>query len=149
MEKRIVVRLLQLMGWGPSDAETIATAPTDSGLSTMALRDRARAETAAADLVQMIACNLPLDVLHAIAAEREYQDRRWGKDKPQSLPGLMLVMRKELEEAEMGYLKDLQGRSSALHELTQVVATGIVALQKYGTEGNVFATDDTRINKGV
>ena len=85
----------------------------------------------------------PLKVMAAVEAELEYQDRKWGEDKPQSLPGLLLVMRKELEEAEDAWIKNRTGaRQTCLEEVVQVVATGMQLLMKYGTEGSALATDD-------
>jgi len=77
-------------------------------------------------------------IFEAIEAERKYQDLKWGslEEKNQSLAGFMLVMKKELEEAEQGWMKNEPGRHSALGEIIQVVATGVAALQQYGLEGN-------------
>lgn len=81
-------------------------------------------------------------VFEAIRVERQKQDEKWGKDKPQSLAGYMLVIRKELEEAEDGWLKDLPGKSAPLNELVQVAAVAVAALERYGNTGNVTCTDD-------
>lgn len=82
-------------------------------------------------------------VYAAIDAERAYQDKKYGPDKTQSLPGFFLIIRKELDEAEAAWLKNIRGeRNTALEELVQVAATAVAALEKYGTSGNTVSTDD-------
>lgn len=78
------------------------------------------------------------DVFDAIAAERHHQDDKWGpiEDKNQELAGFLLIIRKELEEAEAGWMKNLPGRHSALGEVVQIAATCVAMLQQYGLEGN-------------
>ena len=78
------------------------------------------------------------EVFELIKQEREYQDFKWGTldEKQQSLAGYMLVIRKELEEAENGWMKNKKGKHSALTELVQVAATAVACLQQYGSEGN-------------
>jgi hypothetical protein len=78
------------------------------------------------------------EVFALITAEREYQDAKWGsiEENQQSLAGFLLIIRKELEEAEAGWMKNVPGKHSALSELIQVAATSIAALQQYGSEGN-------------
>ena len=81
---------------------------------------------------------LQSEVFSAIAAERDYQDAKWGDldEKNQSLAGFLLILRKELEEAEMGWMKNKGGRDSALGEIVQIAAVAVAALQQYGLEGN-------------
>ena len=78
----------------------------------------------------------------AIDRERDYQDAKWGKDQPQSLPGLLLVAQAELNEAIMGWIKNLPGKSAPLNELVQVAAVAVAALEKYGVDGCTASTDD-------
>lgn len=78
----------------------------------------------------------------AISAERDYQDAKWGINKPQSLPGFLVVLRQELEEAERGWAKNLNDRSSALAEITQIAAVAVACLEKYGSTGSAVATND-------
>jgi len=68
-----------------------------------------------------------------VKAEREHQTQKWGsiQDHPQSIPGYLLIMRKELEEAEQGWMKNAHGRSSVLSEILQVVATGVACLEQH------------------
>lgn len=80
-------------------------------------------------------------VLEAILKERQHQKDKWN-DQPQSLPGFMLVMRKELEEAEDGWMKNKEGKHAVMNELVQVVATGWAALQRYGVTGCPQSTND-------
>lgn len=78
------------------------------------------------------------EIFAAIAAERDYQDKKWGPldRKEQTLAGFLLILRKELEEAEAGWMKNVQGRDSALGEIVQIAAVAVAALQQYGLEGN-------------
>lgn len=82
------------------------------------------------------------EVADAIKQELAKQDAKWGSDKPQSLPGYLILIRKELEEAELGWCKDLQGKHSPLSELVQVAALAVRALQAYGVSGSAVATND-------
>lgn len=83
-----------------------------------------------------------------VRAERAHQDRKWGpiEERTQSIPGFMLVVKKELVEAEDGWIKNRPGRSSALAELIQVAAVAIAALETHGGEGNAGA-DEIREDK--
>lgn len=78
----------------------------------------------------------------AIAAEIRHQQQKFGVDKQQSLAGYLLIMQRELQEAIDGWMKDGQGRNSCLAEIVQVVATGVVALDQYGTMGCAGSTND-------
>lgn len=82
------------------------------------------------------------EVFAAIDRERDYQDRKWGKEKPQSLIGFITVLEAELAEAKLGWLKDLPGKSAPLNELIQVAAVAVAALERYGLTGNTISTDD-------
>ena len=83
------------------------------------------------------------DVYLAISKERIYQDRKWGVDKQQSVPGFLLIMRKELEEAEKAWLKNVRGdRQTVLEEIVQVAATAVACLERYGVEGNTISVGD-------
>lgn len=85
------------------------------------------------------------DVYLAISKERIYQDRKWGVDKPQSVPGFLLIIRKELEEAETAWLKNVRGdRQTVLEEIVQVAATAAACLERYGVEGNTTSCNDTK-----
>lgn len=81
-------------------------------------------------------------VFEAIAKERKNQDDKWGEDKPQSLPGFLLILESELNEAKLGWTKNLDGKSAPLNEIVQLAATAVACLEKYGTSGSAIATDD-------
>lgn len=81
-------------------------------------------------------------VFDAIAAERVRQDLKWGKDKPKSLPGYLMVVEAELAEAKQGWIKNLPGKSAPLNELVQVAAVCVAALERYGVTGSAISTDD-------
>lgn len=86
-------------------------------------------------------------VLEAIKEERRYQLTKWGTNKSQSIPGYLLVMRKELEEAEEGWIKNIEGRNSCLAEILQVVAVGIACLEEHDITGNTEYFSSTLIGK--
>lgn len=78
------------------------------------------------------------EVFELIKKERENQDNKWGslEEKQQSIAGYMLVLKKELVEAEDGWMKNVSGKHSSLSEIVQVAATAVACLQQYGSEGN-------------
>lgn len=78
------------------------------------------------------------EVVASIKEERDFQDQKWGtlEERSQSIPGWMLILRKELDEAEIGWCKNVQGKHSSLAEIRQVAAVAIACLQQYGVEGN-------------
>lgn len=82
------------------------------------------------------------DVYAAIDRERDYQDRKWGgpsRDRRHALPAWMLIMRKELQEAEDAWMKGTD--DDVKREILQVVATGVAALESHGvTERDNFLT---------
>lgn len=78
------------------------------------------------------------EVVEKIRQEREYQNSKWGtvEEHPQSIPGYLLVIRKELEEAENGWMKNVSGRDSAMAEILQIAAVAVAAMEQHGFEGN-------------
>jgi hypothetical protein len=82
------------------------------------------------------------DIYAAIDAERAHQAAKYGPRKEQSLPGFLLILRKELEEAELAWQKGGEGRNSAMAEVLQVAAVAVAALEKYGLTGCPRASDD-------
>lgn len=84
----------------------------------------------------------PQEVFDAVLRERAHQIEKFGDQKQQSLPGFLIIMRKELDEAELGWTKSIEGNHSPLNEIVQVVATGFACLEKYGVTGSAIATDD-------
>src|SRR4051794_18602957 len=80
--------------------------------------------------------------LLAIHRELEHQRQKWGKHKPQSLPGFLLILESELREAKHGWMKNLDGRHSPLAEVVQIAAVAVSCLTRYGTSGSAGATND-------
>lgn len=80
--------------------------------------------------------------LVAIHQELEHQRQKWGNDKPQSLPGFLLILESELAEAKHGWIKNLKGRNSPLAEVVQIAAVALACLARYGTHGSAMATND-------
>lgn len=78
------------------------------------------------------------EVCKSIQEERDYQDSKWGTldEKQQSIPGFMLVLEAELNEAKAGWMKNVNGKHSSLAEIRQVAAVAIACLQQHGIEGN-------------
>ena len=78
------------------------------------------------------------EVMKSIKEERNFQDKKWGQldEREQSIPGYMLILKKELIEAEDGWCKNIPGKHSSLAELRQVAAVAIACLQQHGIEGN-------------
>lgn len=79
-------------------------------------------------------------VIAAINKEIAYQDKKWGKEhnRNQTVEGHLLIMRKELQEAEEGWMKNSSGRNSVEMELVQVVAVGVQALNNIVTSGKTL-----------
>lgn len=77
-------------------------------------------------------------VVDAICGERRFQDRKWGpiESNPHTLAGWLLVMRKELDEAELALIKGGTGRDSVMQEILQVIAVGCAAIEQHGLDGN-------------
>lgn len=78
------------------------------------------------------------EVVEKIRQERVYQNSKWGTvdEHPQSIAGYLLIMRKELEEAENGWMKNVSGRDSAMAEILQIAAVAVAAMEQHGFEGN-------------
>lgn len=87
------------------------------------------------------------EVYIAIDKERSHQDDKWGANKPQSLPGFLIVLEKELQEARDAWVKNVTGDHAALNEIVQIAATAVACLEKYGTTGSAIATNDIPTNQ--
>ena len=74
-----------------------------------------------------------INVFDAIDRERWYQDEKWGtiKDHPHDVPGWLLIMQSELNEALEAWVHN-GGDTEALREIIQVVATGVACLEQHG-----------------
>ena len=82
------------------------------------------------------------EVYSAIDKERNHQDDKWGPNKPQSLPGFLIVLEKELQEAKDAWVKNVEGEHAALNEIVQIAAAAVACLEKYGVTGSAIATND-------
>ena len=69
-------------------------------------------------------------IFEAIERERDFQDRKWGTGRNHAIPSWLLILRKELDEAEIGWCKE--GEQQSLRELLQVIAVGIACLEQHG-----------------
>lgn len=81
------------------------------------------------------------EVYAEIDKEREYQFNKWG-DKPQSLPGYLIILKKEIDEAIDGWMKNSTGRNAPLNEVVQVAAVAVACLEQYGCDGITYNTLD-------
>ncbi len=81
------------------------------------------------------------EVYLQIDKEREYQQNKWG-DKPQSLPGYLLILKKEIDEAIDGWMKNSEGRDAPLNEMLQVAAVAVACMEQYGCDGITYNTLD-------
>lgn len=70
----------------------------------------------------------------ALLRERAFQDAKYGllSEKPHEIPTWIVIMRRELQEAEDAWLK--LGDVEAMKELLQAVAVGIAAIQQHGVQ---------------
>lgn len=71
-------------------------------------------------------------IIDGIKEERQYQDNKWGTidTKPHQLPAWLLIMKKELIEAEDAWMK--KTNEEVLCEILQVIATGVACLEQHG-----------------
>lgn len=72
------------------------------------------------------------EVFDAVAAERRYQDRKWGSitEHPHSLGDWLLILEGEVKEAKAAWLK--LGTPATLLEVLQVAAVGVACLEDHG-----------------
>lgn len=77
-------------------------------------------------------------VFNAINQERDHQDATWGSldEKKQSVAGYLTILEAELAEAKAGWMKNREGKHSALAEIKQIAATAVACLEQHGLEGN-------------
>lgn len=81
-------------------------------------------------------------VFKAVCEERDYQDKKWGANRPQSLAGFLLILDDEIEEAKKGWMKNQTGRNAPLNEIVQIAAVCFAALERYGVDGITINTND-------
>lgn len=73
---------------------------------------------------------MDVQVLEAIETERTYQENKWPRHK-HSVGEWILIMDKCLTDAKRAYVTG-HGDDSALHEIRQVVAVGVAAMEQCG-----------------
>lgn len=78
---------------------------------------------------------VPYAISAAIGRERDYQDAKYGPDRPHPIPSWLLIMRAELAEAEAAWMK--RDDAEAMCEVLQVVAVGIAAIERHGVHERV------------
>lgn len=69
------------------------------------------------------------EIYKVIETEREYQEAKWGPRKHE-IPTWLLILRKELDEAEEAWLK--KGVLDSIIELGQVLAVGVACMEEHG-----------------
>jgi len=74
-------------------------------------------------------------VYEAINAERDFQDRKWGKieQHPHEVGGWLTIMRKLLTDAENAWASKA-GDRAALEEIRKVIAVGVACCEQHGVE---------------
>lgn len=75
-----------------------------------------------------------LEIMNAINGERQWQDAKHGvlEAHGHTVGEWILIMEAELAEAKEALLKGGTGRNAVMHEILQVVATGVAALEQHG-----------------
>jgi hypothetical protein len=71
-----------------------------------------------------------LDIHKAIESEREYQEKKWPAHR-HTCGEWILIMDKCMTDAKRAYVTG-HGDDSALHEIRQVVAVGVAAMEQCG-----------------
>lgn len=76
------------------------------------------------------------DVSKLVDDERDFQDQKHGSLSAHghTVGEWILIMESELAEAKLAILKGGTGRNRVMHEILQVVATGIAALEQHGID---------------
>jgi len=71
-----------------------------------------------------------------IGEERLHQDIKHGvlEEHGHTIGEWILIMEAELAEAKAAIIKGGSGRNHVLHEILQVVATGVACLEQHGIE---------------
>jgi hypothetical protein len=72
----------------------------------------------------------PITVISAMMREADHQDRKHGY-KQHTVPGWLLIMEDELQEARRAWVKG-RGDADALCEILQVMTVGMRCLQQHG-----------------
>lgn len=74
------------------------------------------------------------NVIEAILEERHWQDAKHGviEEHGHTVGEWILIAERELAEAKEALLKGGTGRNAPMHELVQVAATCVAALEQHG-----------------
>lgn len=74
--------------------------------------------------------------IEAILKERQWQDKKHGviEEHGHTVGEWILIAERELAEAKEALLKGGTGRDRPLHELVQVAATCVAALEQHGVD---------------
>lgn len=78
------------------------------------------------------------EAVKELEAERDYQDTKWGPvdRNGHSIGEWILLLEAELNEAKLALIKGGEGRDNVMHEILQVAALGVAAVQQHG----IYAT---------
>lgn len=78
------------------------------------------------------------DVINVVLEERDFQDEKWGPidENPHDLGTWLLLIESELDEAKLAAVKGGKGRNAVRHELVQVAALCMAALENHGLDSN-------------
>jgi len=84
----------------------------------------------------------------AIISERLYQEQKWPGHR-HTLAEWILIMRKCLNDAERLWVTGHGNQEDALHEIRQVVATGVAAMEQCGAlQRKRFQTREAKVSDG-
>lgn len=78
-------------------------------------------------------CERRMDIYDAISQERDFQDNKHGTD-PHEMGTWLMILEFELAEAKEALVKGGIGRDSVRHELIQIAAVAVAALEQHGLE---------------
>jgi len=78
-------------------------------------------------------------VLRAIESEREYQEAKWP-DHHHTAAEWILIMQKCLDDAKRAWVTG-HGSDLALHEIRQVTAVGVAAMEQCGAPLRTWETN--------
>lgn len=73
-------------------------------------------------------CGMKHEVITAIESERHYQDRRWPHHE-HTIQEWLTIMQKCMCDAWTSQ----SGTNAAMHEIRQVVAVGVAAMEQHGS----------------
>ena len=76
------------------------------------------------------------EVTNAFVDERKFQDKKHGTidEKPHTLGEWILIIEAELAEAKQALIKGGKGRDNVIHELIQIGACAMGALEEHGLQ---------------